>query len=155
MLNVRRAVVMGLVAVVACVGLAAPAGAQEAAGGVGWIDVSIKLQRVYVYAGNGVLLREIPVSTGSGGRTPLGHYRVYSRSAITSATTDPRVTMRWMTRFNGGIGFHGIPHKGSTPLATPLGQRAVSHGCVRMADDDAHFIYVYVPNGTPVNVIPK
>ncbi len=156
MRNLRRAVLACVIAAVACVGLqAAPAGAAEPAGGIGWIDVSIRLQRAYVYAGNGVLLREIPVSTGAGGRTPLGHFRVYSRSAITSSTTDSRVTMRWMTRFNGGIGFHGIPRKGSTPLATPLGQRAVSHGCVRMADSDAFFIYTYVPNGTPVNVIPK
>jgi lipoprotein-anchoring transpeptidase ErfK/SrfK len=156
MRNLRRAVVACAVVAVACIGLyAAPAGAVEPAGGVGWIDVSIPHQRVYVYARNGGLLREIPVSTGAGGRTPLGHFRVYSRSAVTSSTTDARVTMKWMTRFDGGIGFHGIPHKGKTPLSTPLGQRAVSHGCVRMADSDAAFIYYYVPNGTPVNVIPK
>jgi lipoprotein-anchoring transpeptidase ErfK/SrfK len=60
-----------------------------------------------------------------------------------------------MTRFNGGIGFHGIPRQGSTALKTPLGVKPVSHGCIRMADADAQWIYENVGRGTPVNVIPK
>ena len=122
---------------------------------VGKIDVSIKLQRAFVYDTNGALMREIPVSSGARGRTPLGNFRVYSRSSWTTSASDSRVSMKWMTRFNGGIGFHGIPRRGSTPLATPLGVRPVSHGCVRMADADAEWIFHNVPNGTPVNVIPK
>lgn len=47
------------------------------------------------------------------------------------------------------------PTTGLDPLATPLGVRPVSHGCVRMADADAEWIFHNVPNGTPVNVIPK
>jgi len=60
-----------------------------------------------------------------------------------------------MTRFNRGIGFHGIPRRGARALATPLGVRPVSHGCVRMSDADAEWMFVNLPNGTPVNVIPK
>jgi lipoprotein-anchoring transpeptidase ErfK/SrfK len=153
MTNLRRAVACCFVAAVACLCFqVAPAGAQ---GGAGRIDVSIKLQRAYVYAGDGSLLREIPISSGSGGRTPLGHFRVTSKSAWTTATTNSRVSMKWMTRFNGGIGFHGIPRSGSVPLKTPLGVKPVSHGCIRMADADAKWIYDNVGRGTPVNVIPK
>ena len=122
---------------------------------VGKIDVSIKLQRAYVYDEQGTLIREIPISSGAGGKTPLGTFKIYSRSSWTTSTSDSRVSMKWMTRFNGGVGFHGIPRRGSTPLSTPLGVKPVSHGCVRMADVDAQWIYDNVPNGTPVNVIPK
>jgi lipoprotein-anchoring transpeptidase ErfK/SrfK len=155
MTNVRRAVVMCFVAAVALVGVGnSPAGAQD---GVvpARIDVSIKLQRAYVYGSDGSLMREIPISSGRGGRTPLGRFAVTTRSEWTTATSDPKVRMQWMTRFNGGIGFHGIPRKGTTALSTPLGQRAVSHGCIRMSDQDARYIYQWVPRGTPVNVIPK
>lgn len=144
---------IGLVVVASVLLLGACEAAPPVA--IGRIDVSVKLQRAYVYDPAGALLKEIPVSSGADGRTPLGRFRVQSRSSVTSSTGDARVTMRWMTRFNGGIGFHGIPKKGSTPLNTPLGQRAVSHGCVRMSDADANWVFVNVPNGTPVNVIPK
>ena len=157
MLNLRRAVLACFIAAVACVGMQiAPAGAAPVrTGWVGRVDVSIKLQRAFVYAPNGQLIRSIPISSGSGGRTPLGHFKVSSKSAWTTATTNSNVSMRWMTRFKGGIGFHGIPRKGSTALKTPLGVRPVSHGCIRMADADAKWIYDVVGRGTPVNVIPK
>ncbi len=60
--------------------------------------------------------------------------------------------MRWMTRFRGGIGFHGIPRRGGKPLYTPLGQYPVSAGCLRMADHDAEWIYRNIPTGTRVVV---
>lgn len=149
----RKFAVLVVAGAVALLGLWS--GTAGAADGVGRIDVSIKLQRAYVYDPHGALIKEIPISSGVGGRTPLGNYRVYSRSAWTTSSSDSRVSMRFMTRFNGGIGFHGIPRRGSRALATPLGVRPVSHGCVRMSDEDAQWIFVNVPNGTPVNVIPK
>jgi lipoprotein-anchoring transpeptidase ErfK/SrfK len=155
MTNLRRAGAICFVAILACMGFqTASAGAQ---GGVvpAKIDVSIKLQRAYVYGSDGSLMREIPISSGRGGRTPLGHFRVTTKSEWTTATSNPKVHMRWMTRFNGGIGFHGIPRSGNVALKTPLGVRPVSHGCIRMADVDAQWIYQWVPRGTPVNVIPK
>ena len=155
MRNVRRAVLFCLVAAVAVVGVQVlPAGAQGGAG-IARIEVSIKLQRAFVYAADGSVIRDIPISSGSGGRTPLGRYAITTRSPWTTATSNSKVSMKWMTRFNGGIGFHGIPRQGSTALKTPLGQRPVSHGCVRMADADAQWIYDNAAKGTPVNVIPK
>lgn len=167
MAMLKRLVGLALVAALATLGFAGSAGAQEAPAAppveqpppapptVAWIDLSIQLQRAFVYGNDGSLMAEFPVSTGKGGRTPLGHFRVYSRSSWTTSLTDRRVSMQWMTRFHGGIGFHAIPRKGGQPLATPLGVRPVSAGCVRMADEHAHWIFYNVPNGTPVNVIPK
>jgi hypothetical protein len=40
---------------------------------------------------------------------------------------------------------HGTPHEDS------IGQ-AVTHGCIRLGDDDLEFIYRYVPVGTPVYI---
>lgn len=152
----KRTTRWGVVALLAALPLLfACEGAPPPAVGIDRIDVSIKLQRAFVYGADGSMLREIPISSGAGGRTPLGNYRIYSRSAWTTSASDSRVSMRWMTRFNGGIGFHGIPRRGSTALRTPLGERPVSHGCVRMADTDAQWIFDNAPSGTPVNVIPK
>lgn len=116
------------------------------------LHVSLGTQHVNAIATDGSLLYSFPMSSGSYGRTPPGEFRVYSRSRWTTATSDPEVTMPWMTRFNGGIGFHGIPLKNGVPIYTPLGIRPVSHGCVRMADDHARWIYNTIPNGTKVIV---
>ncbi len=147
---------LGIVAMVASVALVGVWGdVASAEGGIGRVDVSIQLQRAFVYDPQGALIKEIPISSGAGGKTPLGSFRVASRSAWTTSGSDSRVTMRFMTRFNGGVGFHGIPRRGTRALATPLGVRPVSHGCVRMSDADAEWMFVNLPNGTPVNVIPK
>jgi lipoprotein-anchoring transpeptidase ErfK/SrfK len=167
----KRLFGLTMVAVVATLGLSVGVGAQEAPVApveppaapapppapptVAFINLSVQMQRVFVYGTDGSLMREFPVSSGRGGRTPLGNYRIYSRSQWTTSSSDRSVSMQWMTRFRGGIGFHGIPRKGGRPLATPLGVRPVSNGCVRMNDADAAWIYFNVPNGTPVNVIPK
>jgi hypothetical protein len=155
-LRSRRVVpVLALLLAVAglVLGGAAPAGASPTTGsGIDHIDVSLGSQRVRVWGTDGTLMKDFPVSTGSRGRTPSGAFRVYRRSASTVSTTDYITTMQWMTNFTGGIGFHGIPRKYGQALYTPLGERPVSAGCVRMADADAEWIYRNVPNGTRVHV---
>ena len=62
-----------------------------------------------------------------------------------------------MVRFNGSIGFHGIPYlntaAGPAPLATPLGEENVSLGCVRLDDLDAAWLHAHLPDGAPVTVL--
>lgn len=140
-------------AVVAVVGLLP--GTASAQGSIGWIDVNIRRQQAIAYSPDGELLRRIPISSGANGRTPTGRYAISRKSATTVSTTDPRVSMRWMSNFNDGIGFHGIPRKNGVALSTPLGQRAVSHGCIRMSDENAKWIYDNAPIGTRVNVFAK
>lgn len=119
---------------------------------VNHLHVDLGHQRVNAIANDGTLLRSMPASTGAGGATPPGTYAVYSKSASTVATSNRAVTMPWMTRFRGGIGFHGIPRKNGRPIATPLGEAPVSHGCVRLADEDAAWIYDTIPMGMQVIV---
>ena len=61
--------------------------------------------------------------------------------------------MNHMTRFNGGIGFHSIPKRADgTDIATPLGERPVSHGCIRMNDDQAKLVFENLPIGAVIEV---
>ena len=114
--------------------------------------VVLSSQKVVLFAGSRPVA-EFPVSSGRNGLTPVGNFRVQSKSSRTVSNSDNTISMRWMTRFNGGIGFHGIPvRKDGTPLATPLGQRPVSAGCVRMKDDDAKKVYDQLPVGATVVV---
>jgi len=115
------------------------------------LELSIADQRLRVFSGD-ALIQDFPVSSGKNNSTPRGEFTVISKSSYTTSLHDPSVSMRFMTRFLPKIGFHGIPRKNGTPLSTPLGQRAVSAGCVRMDDDAAAWIYHNVPIGTPVIV---
>ncbi|MFM7064528.1 MAG: L,D-transpeptidase, partial [Actinomycetes bacterium] len=114
--------------------------------------VVLSSQKVVLFAGSRPVA-EFPVSSGRNGLTPVGSFKVQSKSSRTVSNSDNTISMKWMTRFNGGIGFHGIPvRKDGTPLATPLGQRPVSAGCIRMKDDDARRIYDQLPVGGTVVV---
>jgi lipoprotein-anchoring transpeptidase ErfK/SrfK len=68
------------------------------------------------------------------------------------------LTLPYFTGFAWGpsadIGFHGIPLR---PDGTPIQSEAqlgqpLSHGCVRMIEWWAHWIYDWAPIGTPVEV---
>jgi lipoprotein-anchoring transpeptidase ErfK/SrfK len=73
---------------------------------------------------------------------------------VGEAKDAPTVHMDWFTTFDGDVGFHGIPWAGdrANPLWTPLGEAAVSHGCVRMDDANARLLYTFLPDGAPVVV---
>jgi len=78
---------------------------------------------------------------------------VQSKSELAYSATDyPSITMQSMTRFNGGIGFHGIPVKNGERLDTPLGQRPVSAGYIRLDDADAKIVFDMLPVGADVIV---
>jgi len=114
--------------------------------------VVLSSQKVVLFAGSKPVA-EFPVSSGRNGLTPTGSFKVQSKSSRTVSNSDNTIGMKWMTRFNGGIGFHGIPvRKDGTPLATPLGQRPVSAGCIRMRDEDAKKVYDQLPIGGTVVV---
>ncbi|MCC5953157.1 MAG: murein L,D-transpeptidase [Acidimicrobiia bacterium] len=120
--------------------------------GIGYVVVRLASQRVQVFGHGDQLLFDFGASTGRSGLTPRGEFRITHRSASTVSVTDHQVSMRWMTNFNGYIGFHGIPVRHGSELWTPLGQEAVSAGCVRLSDDAAQLIFDHAPNGTRVIV---
>lgn len=119
-------------------------------------------QMAYFFNANRRLIATLPVSTGADDQTPVGFFRVFSKSAQTFYTPRPWERMRYMTRFTvgrqgGNIGFHGIPYvvtkSGEMPFYTPLGRAPVSHGCIRMRVSDARWVFQNMPIGAVVSVV--
>jgi peptidoglycan hydrolase-like protein with peptidoglycan-binding domain len=119
-----------------------------------WVKAIVYLDsfRDEFYDRDGNLVGSFPNSPGVNGLTPTGTFQVYSRSADTFYSKNPAETMKWMVRFNGGIGFHSVPRINGTPEPTPLGQAPSSHGCIRHADDVAKLIYDNLADGATVVV---
>ena len=119
-------------------------------------------QQAYFYNEKRKLIAKLPVSTGLDNSTPVGKFKVFSRSAQTFYAPRPKEKMRYMTRFTvgeegGNIGFHGIPYmvskKGNIRFPTPLGVAPSSHGCVRMLDTHAKWVFENMPRGATVSVV--
>ncbi len=87
--------------------------------------------------------RVFHVSSGSGGRTPTGSFRVYRKERM-SWSVPFSVWMPWASYFVGGIAFHAYGYVPAYPA---------SHGCVRMMPRDAPLMYAFATHGTPVDVL--
>jgi lipoprotein-anchoring transpeptidase ErfK/SrfK len=119
------------------------------------IVVDLSEQELNIFDQYGRVVHTWKISSGAPKTpTPVGRYRITSKSRRTFATKNPDVTMEHMVRFKGGIGFHSIPRLNGTPLGTPLGERGVSHGCIRLADVNARMLYRNLPVGAVVIVKP-
>jgi len=107
-------------------------------------------RRIEIHRDRGVVLllegnevrRVIHTSTGAGGVTPTGSFRVY-RKEIYSWSVPFQVWMPYAAYFVGGIATHEYPDVPSYPA---------SHGCVRLPAGEAHRVYDFVDVGTPVRV---
>lgn len=131
-------------------GSTAPAAGTSGATAV----VYLSTQQMELLDQDGSVLHQFPISSGRDGLTPAGNFNVQSKSEMATSSSDyPNITMPWMTRFNGGIGFHGIPVKDGDQLDTPLGIAPVSAGCIRLADADAKVVYDTLPAGASVSII--
>lgn len=133
----------------------APPDDDPAKGSGSWAKAVVTLsdETATFYDAGGNVVLQAPVSSGHDGLTPIGTFHVQSKSERAYAGGRSGVYMNFMTRFNGGIGFHSIPKTAQgEDLPTPLGQRAVSHGCIRMADDQAQLVFENLPIGALVEV---
>ncbi len=116
-------------------------------------------RRVYVYRRDQVIA-SYPVAIGrSGWETPTGKFEVMQRvkeptwqhpftEAIVPPGKDNPLGARWIGFWTDGtnsIGFHGTPHP------ELIGQ-AVSHGCVRMKNEDIVALFEQVKVGMTVVV---
>ena len=107
-------------------------------------------QRVEIHRDLGVLLvvddgrvvRAVHTSTGAGGATPAGEFRVYRKERM-SWSVPFQVWMPFAAYFVGGIATHEYPYVPSYPA---------SHGCVRLPAGEAERVYRFVDVGTPVRV---
>jgi lipoprotein-anchoring transpeptidase ErfK/SrfK len=129
---------------------------------IAYARIVLDEQQAYFYNNKRKLIAKLPVSTGLDGSTPTGRFQVFSRSAQTFYIPRPQEKMKFMTRFtvgrNGGnIGFHGIPYvstrKGNVRFPTPLGIAPSSHGCIRMLDSHAKWVFDNLPHGATVSVV--
>ena len=129
-------------------------GGAPSGGGGKWVKAIVYLDsfRDEFYDSAGNLVATFPNSPGVNGLTPTGTFQVYSRSADTYYSKNPAETMKWMVRFNGGVGFHSVPRINGTPEPTPIGEAPSSHGCIRHADDVAKQIYDNLVDGATVIV---
>jgi hypothetical protein len=87
--------------------------------------------------------RVFHISSGAGGRTPSGAFRVYRKERL-SWSVPFSTWMPWASYFTGGIAFHAYPSVPAYPA---------SHGCVRMMARDAPLLYAFATYGTPVDVV--
>lgn len=116
-----------------------------------WIDINISTQTITAYQGN-TPVKSVLVSTGvSWHPTPIGHYKIYMK--IQSQTMSGGVGAEayylpgvpWVMYFAGANAIHGTywHHNFGHPM---------SHGCVNLTIDDAHWFYDWAEIGTPVIV---
>jgi lipoprotein-anchoring transpeptidase ErfK/SrfK len=100
------------------------------------------------------LLRSGLVAVGKpGAATPTGLFYVQSKfvpnAPILGAFAFETSAYSQLTDWPGGgvVGVHG------TPWPWLLGQ-AVSHGCIRLANDDVLWLRSRMPAGTPIKIVP-
>jgi hypothetical protein len=107
-------------------------------------------RHVEIHRDRGVLLlvedgeveRAVHTSTGAGGATPSGSFRVYRKERL-SWSHPFSVWMPFASYFVGGIAMHEYSHVPEYPA---------SHGCVRLPGGDAERVYRFADVGTPVHV---
>lgn len=120
------------------------------------------LMHVWLMDEDDEVVARYPV-VGRWDRPVLGEYTVYSQSPA-SGNPNSKVTFDHMTRFAYGldgktpIGFHSIPkyYDGRMMHSTDqLGLPVATGGCVRMAAEDAEFLYNWAKKGDRVIVLPS
>jgi hypothetical protein len=108
------------------------------------IEVQLRRQLALLIEDNRVV-RAVHISSGSGGRTPTGSFRVYRKERY-SWSVPFKVWLPWASYFTGGIAFHEYP-------VVPT--YAASHGCVRVNQYDAQMLFGFAEQGTPVDVFDE
>lgn len=125
------------------------------------LGISLDEQRVYVYQWDGSgyndQIKKFKCSTGMDGyATPSGTYQ--SGGKVTSGEwyyfKDYNCYAKYAYRIVGGILFHSVLYNSNKQGPTNSSVRALgrkaSHGCVRLAVDDAKWIFENCPEGTTV-----
>lgn len=112
-----------------------------------WIDVDLTNQRTYAYEGD-TIVNSFIVSTGTWlTPTVTGKYRVYLKyeSAKMSGPGYYLPNVPYIMYFYGSYGLHGTYWHNN--FGTPM-----SHGCVNLRTEDAHWLFDWASIGTVVNV---
>ena len=119
------------------------------------IDVSVGEQKVRVYDGD-TLVKDWTASTGANNSTPTGTFLLQNRGEWFFSSKYQQGAQYWVSFKDWGTYlFHSVPmDRQGTVIdveAAKLGTPA-SHGCVRLAIEDAQWLYRNIPTGTPVSI---
>lgn len=126
------------------------------------LEIQLSRRQLRLYQGE-TMLKSYPVAVGrEGWQTPTGSFQVMQmihqpawKNPFTGAVTpggspgNP-LGQHWIGFWTDGtnwVGMHGTPNPESVG-------RAVSHGCVRMYNEDIEELFSLVSVGTPVVVVP-
>lgn len=125
------------------------------------VYVSLEKQRVFIYGWDGAAYSEevksFKCSTGmSGYDTPSGTYQ--SGGKVNSGPwyyfAQYNCYAKYAYRVVGGILFHSVLYNGNKKGPTNSSVRALgrkaSHGCIRLAEDNAQWIFENCPTGTTI-----
>ena len=118
-----------------------------------YIEILLREQLAVLHCRNDSTLT-YRVSTGNkylskGMATPPGFFTIQTMLEVAVSKQFNNAKLFYWLGFNGNIGFHGLRTSG---YYAHLGRRPSSHGCVRIARDDAKSLYRKVHRGTPVIV---
>jgi lipoprotein-anchoring transpeptidase ErfK/SrfK len=105
------------------------------------IEVS-KGRQILMIVRDGETVWYLPVSSGAGGITPVGSYRILWKALATTTWLGPAILYRTMT-FHTHYAIHGFPSVPTYPA---------SHGCVRVPIWLADWLYQQSPVGERVYV---
>lgn len=119
------------------------------------IEVNLQEQKVYVYDAKDRMVENFVCSSGiEGADTPTGQYRVKERGYSFFSDKYQEGAYYWV-QFMGNYLFHSVPFDKNEVIeeneAKKLGTKA-SHGCVRLAIQDAKWMYDNIPRDTLVNI---
>ena len=108
------------------------------------IEVQLRRQVALLIQDNRVV-RTVHISSGAGGATPRGSFRVYRKERY-SWSVPFKVWLPWASYFTGGIAFHEYSSVPTYPA---------SHGCVRVNPYDAPLLFGFADSGTRVDVFDE
>jgi lipoprotein-anchoring transpeptidase ErfK/SrfK len=111
--------------------------------GIVVVDISQYTLRFYSY---GRLLKTFPCVTGRPGLpTPIGHFRIYARGMWPGGPYGSRIMS-----YHPPCAIHGT----NEPHLLARFPRNFSHGCTRLSNSHAVWLYDHAPLGTPVWNVP-
>lgn len=128
-----------------------------------YIDVNLTKQRLFIMNGTTKVAQYLISSGKRGTPTPVGKFYIKNKIALAQSRLFPGI---WMEKWNAlaknpdgsgyeGYGLHRVPcfdsECKSREPSSHLG-RPVSHGCVRIEDSGADWVYDNAPVGTLVNI---
>ncbi|MDD3223749.1 MAG: L,D-transpeptidase family protein [Clostridium sp.] len=117
-----------------------------------YIYVSVQQQTVYIFNGSNrkwKLINEFPCASGTSGTpTVTGNFFVGNKGP--QFVTPNGIICRYFTQISGNYLFHSVLFDKNGNIVDGTLGNDVSHGCVRLALENAKYIYDNVPIGTGI-----